>query len=463
MTIRQRASITIVAAVTIMLLVFSILIYYLLVNAHIQQFRDILKDKAIQTIKLLEEVKEVDSTLLSIIDANTLHELRNEKTIVLDSNGRILYSSSDDHQISWDDELLQSIKNNKELYFTEGEYETACIFYGSGNIQRYVLVAAKDTGRAGLFMKWIGLLAISTLVILLIILVTAYFFAGRALNPLTKLQHHIQQTSDSPGIFAELPDDLISSKDEIASLAISYNLLMNKLQQYDTNQKQFIRYASHELRTPLAVLMSQIDLALLRQLNGEEYRELLNSLREEHRHLSDLISRLLLLFRSDQPFIEDQLTSFSLYELVENSLDKIQKQFTSIRCSIEFLQPMTDPEDYSIRGDEVLLQSVMDNLLSNAVKYGEESPITVALDVNDKNICLEVLNGGPLIPEEDVERLFQPFFRAGNKGKQAGSGLGLVLVKKVVTLHKGTIQYRVSEQKNSFLVNFCRHNMQNIK
>lgn len=454
MTIRQRSAIVIVSAVMLMLIAFSVLVYYLLVNNHRNQFHSILRDKAIQTVKLLDEVKEVDSTLLSIIDAQTLHELRDEKTLVIDSTGEVVYSSADDHRISWDKNLLIQIRQEGAVYFSEGEYETAGIFYSEGSITRYILVAAKDAGGKQLFRKWVGLLSISVVVILFVILLTAYFFAGRALQPLAVLQGHIHQSAAAPHAFSELKSELLHSKDEISSLANSYNHLMRHLQKNDAQQKQFIRFASHELRTPLAVLMSQIDLALMRHRTEEEYRQLLYSLREDHQQLAELIARLLLIFRSEQPLLNEKMTTFSLYELVEESCSAIQKQYPSIRCSLHFIRPATNPDDYTMMGDEVLVKSAIDNLLSNAAKYGDGSPIIVKLDADEQHLSMEIINGGTLLNSLEAEQLFQPFFRAGNKGKHPGSGLGLVLVEKVVLLHGGTIHYRIWEGMNSFLISF---------
>jgi len=144
----------------------------------------------------------------------------------------------------------------------------------------------------------------------------------------------------------------------------------------------------------------------------------------------------------------------SVYELVEDCCAAIQQQYPSIRCTLQFIRPATDPDDYSMLGDEVLIKSAFDNLLSNAAKYGEGSPITVKLDLDEQRLSIEIINGGTLLSTQEAEQLFQPFFRAANKGKQPGSGLGLVLVEKVVLLHGGTIHYRVSEEKNSFLIQF---------
>jgi signal transduction histidine kinase len=200
--------------------------------------------------------------------------------------------------------------------------------------------------------------------------------------------------------------------------------------------------------------MSQIELALMRHRTEEEYRELLYSLRQEHEKLAELITRLLLIFRSEQPLQKEKLSKLSVYELVEDCCAAIQQQYPSIRCSLQFIRPASDPDDYSMTGDQVLVKSAIDNLLSNAAKYGEGSPITVKLDVDGQQLSIEIINGGTLIAPEEIDQLFQPFFRAGNKGKQPGSGLGLVLVEKVVLLHGGTIHYRVWEGMNSFLIRF---------
>lgn len=456
MTIRHRSSLVIVSAVLLMLFLFSTMIYFLFVNNHQKQFQSLLKDKALQTVKLLDEVKEVDSALLRVIDAHILHDWRNEKTIVLNKEGQVVYNSVDDHRISWDASLLEKIRTQKEVFYPDGDYETAGIFYESGDLQRYVLVAAIDPERGTLYKEWRLLLLGSSLFILLFILITAYFFAGRALQPLSQLQKHIRTAAQTPHTFSPVQGDMLASKDEIASLANSYNDLMQQLQQYDVQQKQFIRYASHELRTPLAVLMSQIDHALLRERSPEEYRALLMSLQKEHDQLAQLISRLLFISRSEQLVPGDRRSSLSLYGLAEERIDKMEQQHPEVKFSLVFNQSPTDPDDYDMPGDEVLLQAAIDNMLSNAVKYGAGSPVTIILDADKVHLSIEVRNGGPLIAPEEVDQLFTPFFRASNKGRQPGSGLGLVLLQKVVRCHGGTIHYRIQDGQNAFFIQFPR-------
>lgn len=180
------------------------------------------------------------------------------------------------------------------------------------------------------------------------------------------------------------------------------------------------------------------------------------SLQKEHDQLAQLISRLLFISRSEQLVPGDRRSSLSLYGLAEERIDKMEQQHPEVKFSLVFNQSPTDPDDYDMPGDEVLLQAAIDNMLSNAVKYGAGSTVTIILDADKAHLSIEVRNGGPLIAPEEVDQLFTPFFRASNKGRQPGSGLGLVLLQKIVRCHGGTIHYRIQDGQNAFFIQFPR-------
>lgn len=461
MTIRQRSAWVIVSAVMGMLLIFCCIIYILFANNHRKHFRNQLKDKALNTVRLLEEVQEVDSTLLSIIDANTLHDWRNEKTIVLNDSGRLVYSSADDHQIQYTPEILRKIKQDTFYYFSEGNYETVGCYYTYQNQERYVLVAALDEEQPTLFRDWMLLLAVGVLVILLVTLLTAYLFAGKALQPLFSLQQSLTNAGDQDFEKAKVQDRLLESGDEIAALAKSYNAMLDRLAQTFDQQKQFIRYASHELRTPLAVVITQIDAALQKERTPEAYRQLLKSLQEDHDKLSQLVSRLLQISRAEQPAQRNQLSKVSLYELVEEAIEQLRTVYPNIPYKVQFRQlPETD-EDFQLMADPALLQSAVVNILSNAAKYGNQQPVLIQLAYAADTVTLQVTNEGTLIPEEEQPFLFQPFFRASNRAGQGGYGLGLLLIKNVAAYHKGQFTYLANEGKNVFILTLPK-SFQNI-
>lgn len=450
MTIRKRSAWVIVSAVMGMLLIFCCIIYVLFAENHRKHFRKQLTEKALNTVRLLEEVIEVDSALLSIIDANTLHEWRSEKTIVLNDSGRLVYSSADDHQIHYTSDMLQQIKLNTYYYYTEGNYETVGYYYRYQNQQRYVLVAAVDEERSSLFRDWLMLLAAGVLVILVVTLLTAYFFAGKALQPLSTLQQLLKNAGDQHFEKAKFENRLLESGDEIAEVAKSYNAMLDRLAQTFDQQKQFVRYASHELRTPLAVVMSQIDAALQKERTPDQYRHLLLSLQEDHDKLSQLVTRLLQISRTEQAAQHNQLTAVSFYELVEESIEQVKKAYPAIIFQVQFLQIPESDEDFQVKADSALLQSALINMLSNAAKYGNQQPVLVQLGYTSAQVTFQVTNAGPLIPPDEQAFLFQPFFRASNRAGQGGYGLGLLLTKNVATYHLGEFLYRVEQEKNVF-------------
>lgn len=338
MTIRKRSAWVIVSAVMLMLLIFCCIIYFLFTQNHLTHFRNQLKEKANNTIRLLEEVKEVDSTLLSIIDANTLHDWRNEKTIVLNDSGKILYSSSDDHLIHYTPETLLQIKKEGTVYFSEGNYETVGCFYRFQNMERYVLVAAEDEEQYSLFRDWMLLLASGIVIILLVTLFTAYFFAGKALQPLVSLQ---QQISNAGGVqfeSAKVDKALLTSGDEIASLASGYNAMLDRLANTFEQQKQFIRYASHELRTPLAVIMAEIDTALQKQRSPGEYQQILEHLQLENEQLAELVNRLLQISRTEQMGKVNSFSSVSIYGCLEDAITQVKKAYVNAHIELQFFR-----------------------------------------------------------------------------------------------------------------------------
>jgi signal transduction histidine kinase len=460
MTIRQRSAWVIVSAVMAMVLIFCCVIYFLFANNHRTHFRNQLKDKALNTVRLLEEVKEVDSTLLSIIDANTLHDWRNEKTIVLNDSGRVVYSSADDHQIQYTPEILRQIKQDTYYYFSEGNYETVGCYYTYQNQERYVLVAALDEEQPTLFRDWMILLAVGVLVILLVTLLTAYLFAGKALKPLFSLQQSLADAGDQDFEKAKVENRLLESGDEIAALAKSYNAMLDRLAKTFQQQKQFVRYASHELRTPLAVVITQIDAALQKERTPDEYRQLLQSLQEDHDKLSQLVTRLLQISRAEQTVQVNQFSTVSLYELVEEAIQQVQTVYPYIQIQVQFLQMPESDEDFQVKGDAALLQSALLNIMANAAKYGNQQPVLVQLGFTQDMVTIQVTNGGPLIPEEEQSLLFQPFFRASNRAGQGGYGLGLLLIKNVAAYHQGAFLYKVVQEKNVFILHLPKFHPQ---
>lgn len=187
--------------------------------------------------------------------------------------------------------------------------------------------------------------------------------------------------------------------------------------------EQFTQDASHELRTPLAALTSSLDLAL----KTKNYREGIESAKEDVEQIATLTERLLELARLDQLNIQKE--SVNLSNLVENAVEKnralAEEKHLTVTTSIA--------ENITVKGDPALLRQLVTNLFSNAIKFSkpEGGTITAKLAKN----ALSIADTGVGIAPKDLSNIFDRFFQAEASRANGGLGLGLALVKRIVDLH----------------------------
>lgn len=213
--------------------------------------------------------------------------------------------------------------------------------------------------------------------------------------------------------------------------------------------EQFTQDASHELRTPLAVLGSSLDLAL----KTKQYREGIESAKEDLHQISDLVERLLEIARIGTMALEKTPIDLSL--LVRTATKKFcvlaEKSGLTLTSSID--------DGVVVNADETLVHQVIWNLLGNAVKFSHRGGrVSVTLD----HRSLTVADEGVGIRAADLPRIFERFYQADTARTGNGSGLGLALVKQVVDMHGWTIAARSTEGKGtSFEVRFGKEKGRN--
>lgn len=456
MTIKTRSALAMVGIAAAMLLLFSAVMYISLVRFERHQFRERLLQKARNTVTLLEEVQEIDSQLLQIIDANTVQELRKEKVLILGSQNQILYSSPDEHQIAYSPAKLQHIREAGSLHFDDGQYDAVGIRYDYQGRQRIVLVSAFDESRGPAIRVMLQVLLTGNVLILLAISAAAYLLAGQVLRPLARLSEQIAQVNDATLHHVQQvaePD----TADELQQLAASFNHMLQRLQQAFEQQQAFMRFASHELRTPLASITAQLDVALQQAREPAADAALLRSLQEDHDRLSALVTQLLQVFRADKPLQASDIAPLALHELVEDAMTDVAHHYPEVQWQLMFDPPPGSPEDLTVAGNHSLLLSAISNLLSNAAKYSQPTQVQVTLGYTASHVLLTVSNPGPAMEEEAARHLFSAFYRSHHSSGRPGVGLGLLLVKKLATLHGGQVQYQYNpETGHSFCLQLPR-------
>jgi signal transduction histidine kinase len=424
------------------------LIYYFSAQYRENNFYSRLKSKAINTVKLLIDVKEVDSTLLKLIDKNK--SISNDGNIsIFDSiNNKEIYRSNEsiDLKLSVADLINFEIKDT--VKYKKDDREIIAIDYSSViNHNNYIVVAS------GVDIN--GLKALRNLRFILIIgliggVIIAFFtgrvYAGRALTPISRVVKEVNNITTSKLNYRL---DTGNGTDEIATLAATFNKMLERIESGFNVQKMFVSNASHEFRTPLSLMLGEIELSLNKERTNKEYTEILKSIEDDLKRLNDLSEGLLGLTQAYLDASTFHFGTLRVDELLLQSRAYLLKRKPEYKVNIEFVNLPEDEALISVLGNEQLLITAFTNLMNNACKFSDDNKVNVILNTAVHSVQIEFKDTGIGIPENEIANIFEPFYRGSNIMKRKGNGLGLSLVKKITELHKGSIQVASIVNKGS--------------
>jgi signal transduction histidine kinase len=228
---------------------------------------------------------------------------------------------------------------------------------------------------------------------------------------------------------------LAGRRDEIGRLARALDEAAGRIQQLLSSHRRLVSDVSHELRSPLARLKVAVELARSRGHDGTE----LVRIETEADRLEEMIAELLMLSRLEAGEVSGLDQRFDLAAMVRDVIRDAEFEFAGNgrRVSAPSL-----PEACRLQGHEALLRSAFENVLRNALRYTSDAGAEVALACEDDAIRLTVRDHGPGVPEGDLSRLFDPFYRVSEARERdsGGFGLGLAIAARAVALHGGAIR-----------------------
>ena len=239
----------------------------------------------------------------------------------------------------------------------------------------------------------------------------------------------------------------VTSNDEVGELARAFNRMTAELAETDRLRRDLVANVSHELRTPIGALQAVLE----NVVDGvsEPDPETLRTMLAQTRRLGRLVTQLLDLSRleaGEQPF---DIRPFPVRDVLENAAREARLHAPdSVVFSIDA------PAGLRAAGDPERIHQVVMNLLDNAVRYSPR-PGHVALRASrsGREVTLEVEDEGPGIAEDELERVFERFYRGdGRESGGGGAGLGLAIARWIVDLHGGTIRAERREPHGSHMV-----------
>src|SRR5690348_12738921 len=388
--------------------------------------------------------------------------------VVLDSLGRLLYSSSAVRLLAPEDQ--QDIYSVAFQLRPEGPAARVPLPRDSLIRGRLMLVARRDPAVGPSISRVVGglptdvanvapqlllgtLLALAP-VILLVSLGVAYYIAGRAFRPVDDLINEVEAITDGRSLHRRLP--VASSGDELSRLSATLNAMIARLESSFTALRRFTADASHELKTPLTVLRADVERAMHPGTTSSERMVALEEALQETARMADLVESLLTLARADEGRFDLHREPVRLVPLVRDVFETAMILGEEAGLTIEL--PVC--EEATVLGDPNRLRQLFLNLVTNAIKYtprGGHVELALTRRPHDE-VALTVRDTGIGISASDLPHVFERFWRADRvrsrrpaTGEGAwgldrgGFGLGLSIAQWIVQAHGGslTVQSRL--------------------
>lgn len=267
---------------------------------------------------------------------------------------------------------------------------------------------------------------------LLVAMIAAYFFSRIFFDPIKELREGMQRVADG-----DLSTHLStkSSSLEIQEVFAGFNMMTQELSATEILQTDFVSNVSHEFKTPINAIEGYTTLLQDCENLSREQQEYIEKILFNTKRLSALVSNILLLSKLENQSIQTHREQFGLDEQIREAILALETAWEEKEIELD-----VDLDDLEYWGNESMLYHVWTNIIGNAVKFSPRCGIIkIRLRQKEDRILFVTEDNGPGLSEETQKHLFDKFYQEDSSHKQEGNGLGLALVKRILTLSGGTV------------------------
>lgn len=349
-------------------------------------------------------------------------------------------------------EVLQALEDKDTAREQKnGSVYAAASILGIGDSRVGVVLIADGLSEVRSTIGEIGkdaylLLAVLVVLVFIVMIVISKVFT----EPVKSLIGIIQKMSE--GHFEQRVKINDKVHNEIVDLAIACNQMADQLEKVESSRQQFVSNVSHELKTPLSSVKVLSESILLQEdVPKEMYVEFLHDINSEVDRMTAIINDLLTLVKLDQKEIPLDFQETDLNHLMEDIIKRLQPLAAAKEVSLEW----TAVKEVHADADAMKLSLAISNLVDNAVKYTPEGgTVEVSLDADHQNAFISVADTGIGIPEDEVNRIFERFYRVDKTRDRetGGTGLGLSITHSTIMMHKGSIKVNSKEEEGTTIL-----------
>lgn len=368
------------------------------------------------------------------------------RIMIIDDDFQIIHDTYylDDGKILISDAVIRSYKGESTcIYDEENKYiEMAIPIIDPNSEEKTILgmmVVSVSTNHIELNLSYLK--QIATIIVFLVIVIVGFIGVRVSIHmtkPFTKLSDGIAE------LHGTVSDDDLVVHDYTETMIIceKFNEMMSKIRVMDESRQEFVSNVSHELKTPLTSMKVLADsLNSMTDAPIELYQEFMGDITNEIERETKIINDLLSLVKMDKTAATLNIDTVSINELLEQIMKRLQPiaDRQNVQLVLESFRPVT------AEVDEVKITLAISNLVENAIKYNKnngEGWVHVSLNADHQYFYIKVEDSGMGIPEEDLEHIYERFYRVDKSHSReiGGTGLGLAITRNSILMHRGAIK-----------------------
>ena len=424
--------------ISVLTTVIIIAVFYIFSTQYINKlYASYLREKAYLTAQKHWEKDEVDEQSYQIIQRKYDELLPEAHEILLnmDSLSEVrdtLNKYLTQHQQT----LLLAGKDSIPFSFKYKDQLGAALYYPDNEGNFIVLVMSRNAYgteiKEHLLLLSIFLVLASSILIFFI----GKIYSGRILVP---LQHILKELKRIRANSLNRRLKTTGNNDELEDMIKTLNNMLDRLDSAFKAEKSFVSHASHELNNPITAIQGECEISLLKERSTGKYIESLQRISSESKRLSSLIRHLLFLSRQEEELLKNNVEEIILSDILKGLTGSNER----IRLHLEATE-----QQAVVKANPYLLKIALKNIIDNACKYSDKE-VNVALYREQQQVILEVEDQGIGIPQEEIEHIFQSFYRGSNTRDYAGQGIGLSLTLKIISAYHGKLDISSEIEKGT--------------
>jgi signal transduction histidine kinase len=452
MKIRNRLALyfTLISAMIILIALATIFITF--ISFEKTDFYGRLMDRAKIAAQLYLEADEISADSLNHVHERFLKQMSGE--VMRFYNDRNAASFITDKQQYWGSDVINRVRRQKQVEFTEGERQTVGIYYNDNQGNFVILASAIDVQGHRRIEDLIEIMLIMFVFVIAVLFFSGRWFAKKALEPIDDIIDQMQLVRAS-NLSMRIAEG--NGKDEISELARNFNRLLGHLDNAFEMQQTFVTNASHELKTPVTSIIGEVEVALTKNRSQGDYEQVLRSVLTDTERLNETITGLLELAQVDMSYTQAALSPVAIDELIWELNDYWTNRQGKGFFNVNIKHLPDDPEKLLIPANKALLLIALNNIIGNAYKFSDNRQVQCDLFADDHRISITITDSGIGIPQEEMENVFQSFYRGTNVKNYHGNGIGLFITNKIISLFNGSVNiHSGSGEGTAITIHFVR-------